>query len=131
MRPIDRKTLIDSAKSGRADINAVMKALGKPAEAVCDIDDRDPMDRVADELVRFTAAIQEMNQTQAAEAASVLRQILMAIKAMKEHSAVAPAITMPPPERPTEWKCEVTARDKNGHIAAIKLKAEKEKRTLQ
>ncbi|MFH1230997.1 MAG: hypothetical protein V1709_05815 [Planctomycetota bacterium] len=71
-----------------------------------EIDDRDPMDRVADELAKFTEAIKTMSQEQAEALLKALQLLVLAT------------------DRPKEWSIEVAKRDRNGMIESVRLIAD-------
>ena len=123
MKPIDRKALLMEARAGNTDLKEARKALLRPVnEKNITIDDRDPMDRVADELSRFTMAVQEMGQSQDKDMASVLNIIRSAVDKIGELK-----VKMPVQEDtgPREWVIEIVSRDREGKIEKVKLTAKK------
>ena len=118
MKNIDRTELRKAVKEGRANSKDVFPVISKEPTQ---IDDREPLDRMADELVRFTEVIQGMNQTQATEIAKVLQTILSVVERIAKIDSV----------KPTEWLVKVTARDNMGLIKDVKLVANDNKTLLQ
>lgn len=89
---------------------------GKEPVKEIEIDDREPMDRVADELVKFTEAVQTMTKSQAEEIAKVLKLVLAAVEK---------------PQAPREWSLKVVRRNSDGMIEGVNLVANDNKRLLQ
>lgn len=130
MKPIARKDFVKAVREGKADAKTSRQALLNQTESErrekidSDIDDREPMDRVADELVAFTKAVQDMTQTQAQTLMAVLKTLLEAISEMgQQNKAVQVDIS---DTRPREWNVEVEKRDRNGMIESVKLVAGRE-----
>ena len=133
MKPIERKKLIEAAKSGNADKKLVAQVMmgTVPAEKpAAQIDDREPMDRVADELARFTDAVQELTRAQATAMAGALKQMLAAVEAIatNKDKALQPMKLDPvqidiADSRPRAWEVTVTGRDRAGHIETVQVSA--------
>jgi hypothetical protein len=130
MKPIDRKALLKAAQEGRTDVKEVRKSMLSPvAQQKHEIDERDPMDRVADELSRFTEAVYTMGQGQAQELTKILQLVLTAVDRIGQRntqmheSGQQPIRVNLADTRPTEWGVEIVSRDREGKIEKVKLKA--------
>jgi hypothetical protein len=120
MKPIDKQALFKAAREGKADIKQVRELVSQLADEPPPDgpEDKDPAERIADELSRFTESIMAMNKVQAQALATVLHSVLLAVEkiaALKIEvpSAKAPVIDFP--ERPTAWQVNAT-RDHRGLI---------------
>jgi hypothetical protein len=112
MKLATTKTLLQDINAGRVDQkHRLGLAISKPS---IEVDDRDAMERVGDELVRLIETMQIMSKTQADNVASILKVISDSISKPKE---------IIPDTRIKEWDIKVTSRDKNGMIDAAKLTA--------
>ena len=135
MKPIDSKKLLEAAKNGNVDPKSVMRAaytksiLGAIQRNVgtkpdFEIDDREPMDRVADELARFTDAVRELNQAQAATLAEALSMLMTAVQSVAKASGNAVPVQVDIADsRPRAWEVTVTGRDRAGHIETVQVSA--------
>lgn len=133
MKPIDSKKLLEAAKNGNVDPKSVMRAaytksiLGAIQRNVgtkpdFELDDREPMDRVADELSKFTAAVRELGQAQAATLAEALAMLVAAVQSVAT-SSTAPVQVDIADSRPRAWEVTVTGRDRAGHIETVQVSA--------
>jgi len=118
------------AKDGRADIKEVRKSLLLPERKNKPLNETDPIDRVADELARFTMAVQTMSQGQADNIAKILRLVLVAAEKM---ATIDPVMISPPPvhvkindSRPKRWRMENFTRDRDGKIEGVDVVAKEE-----
>lgn len=135
MKPIDSKKLLEAAKNGNVDPKSVMRAaytksiLGAIQRNVgtkqeVELDDREPMDRVADELSKFTAAVRELGQSQAATLAEALAMLVAAVQSVAATTATqAPVQVDIADSRPKAWTVTVTGRDRAGHIETVQVAA--------
>lgn len=93
-----------------------------------DIDEREPMDRVADELISFTKAMREMNDAQAKDVTKILKLLLTAIEKISVHKeekkdALKVDIT---DSRAKEWTMSVVRRSAGGLIEDVRISAKKD-----
>lgn len=128
MKNLDKEAIKKAADEGRIDKKAVF-SLEKKKPA---LDDREPMDRMADELKRFTAAVQGMTQIQAKEMASLLQTILGVVEriASVERMALTERKVEVPERRPLAWSVKVIGRDSAGMIEDVQLTANEKNNTL-
>lgn len=91
---------------------------GKDPVKEIEVDDREPMDRVADELIKFTATVQALSKSQAEEITKVLKLVLAAVE-------------KPQATPPREWKLTVVRRNSDGMIEGVRLVANDNKNLLQ
>jgi len=120
MKPISHKDLFSKAQKGQASFEAL---LPKDREEI-ELDDRDPMERVADELAKFSEAVTRLSQTQAQEVTAVLGLILNVLKTIAQPKQEKPIKIDLSDTRPTAWDVQVTQRDLRGKIQQIKIKGE-------
>lgn len=118
MKTIDDLKLRAAIKAGKT----TSRPEAKPAPVDVDIDDRDPMDRVADELVHFAATMQTLSCEQAKEITALLKLMIETIEKIGQ-ARPAPVNVQVADAKPREWNIAVTRRDKDGLIEGIKLTA--------
>lgn len=87
------------------------------------LDDRNGMERVADELINFTKSAQNINTEQSQS----LIKILTALIKVLENIGKDKPIVM---NRPTEWNLKITNRDSKGYIEGVKLVANESNKIL-
>lgn len=123
MKSIDEKSLIEAQKNGLAfDIDAALMSYINP-----EIDDREPDERMADELEKINmalgtfnvseelnktiASLNTMNKEQIEKLSVILRTLISAIERIGEIKVSMPEQTQP------KWDIQVDAkRDSNGLI---------------
>jgi len=116
MKPIDKKSLIQAARSGKADISQVRNAL--TAIKKIDIDDRENDERLADEFEKLSKTMLAMSKEQANQFMLVLKTMTEAISKLSDAKTSAPdTIKMDVIDKKKEWDIEVSAkRDNRGLI---------------
>jgi len=122
LKAIKRKDFATAVKDKRTDRKLDRKTVLNLAAGTNDeIDDRDPMDRVADELIQFTSAVQSMTQSQAGEVANMLKLLLAAIQKIGQQQEVKVNIA---DTRPKAWDVKVNGRNEKGRIESVRLVAD-------
>ncbi len=115
MKPINEKELFKQVKSGNISRDVFLKST-KKAEPVV-LDDRESIERVADELEQFSKAILTMNQQQAQAISQTLKVIMTAVDSISSMKvAVSNTSTVV-----KKWGVEEIERDKNGLIKQFKV----------
>lgn len=95
-----------------------------PKTPAVEIDDREPMDRLADELGRFVQAMQKMNARQMAQAQEILATLRQQTERAERGAAPpVPVMVDLSAGRPSRYRVTVTGRDKSGHIATVDIEA--------
>jgi len=129
MRSVNRKDLMTAAKTGNANMDSVQKALFANDAPDLDIDDQDPMDRVADELAKFSEAVRialgASRTNEVAEALQVVRKAMEKISEPKDAPAPVEVNIDVADTRPKAWDITVTQYDDAGRISRMRVTAEK------
>jgi hypothetical protein len=141
MKAIDSKNLIKAMKDGKTE----KKQISMTKKPPLNVDDREPMERVADELINFAEVIQSMNKSQldeinkiveviqtmnrsqADEVTKLLKLVLAAIEKIGQIKQPLPLVKESEKltsinTRPREWEL-IPIRDSNGLINKIKVVA--------
>lgn len=116
--------------TGQELLKAGVRNLGQ-VKQLPKVDDREPMERVADELVNFTETVREMSKFQSDEIINILKTVVSAVEKISNQKIdikqdpvkiVQEAMKLDLNDsRPKEWNMEVTKRDSNGMISSVKL----------
>jgi hypothetical protein len=137
MKAIDSKNLIKAMKDGKTE----KKQISMTKKSPLNIDDREPIERVADEMTNIAESIHTMNQSrsneitkiveviqtmsrsQADEVTKLLKLVLVAIEKVGMEKQKTPVTQSPEKEdvKPKKWKLTIAERDTNGMIKSINL----------
>lgn len=115
MKPIERKELIQLK-------NRVV--LPSPPEEF-DLDEREPMEVVADRLMEFAESMRQLSQNQSQEVTKVLKLILGVLESIGKPEPIKVDVDVTE-KRLTAWDVQVVKRDKTGKIKQIKITGEPE-----
>jgi hypothetical protein len=110
MKAINRKEL------SRITQRLVLPSKPEPVE----LDEREPMEMVADKLVEFAESVRQLSISQTKEVTKTLGLILSVLESIGKPEPVNVNLSE---SRPTAWDIQVTERDKTGKIKKLKLTA--------
>jgi len=119
------KALEKTAIRGEANRKEVIKAIFSRPDKYDDMDEREPMERMADEMENFSKSILEMNMSQLEALQKVMRTILTLTEKMCKVEP-EPVNVQIVDTRPLAWNIDVEKRDGHGRIEKISLTANKE-----
>jgi len=128
MKLLDIKEARSAASKGLADHKEISRAMISPKQEDYDLDEREPMERMADEMEKFSKAIGDMNKKQL-DAISQMMKTVLSIVEKKGAEVEQPVTVTIQDTRPMQWSIDVAKRDSDGRIEKINLTAKKE--TLQ
>ena len=116
MKTIGRKELISKIRAGEAD----NKSLRRPEEEDFDLDEREPIERVADEMETFSKSLLNMSRQQAESMSKMLGMMIQAVNKMAAIKVDIPA--MPEQQKQIDsWSIKVVKRSDKGLIEQISL----------
>jgi len=121
MKALDEK---DNLADRKEKIKAILSRQGE-----YDLDEREPMERMADEMEKFSNAIGDMNKKQLEAIANLMKTVLSLVETMGRKTDPEPVVVNVQDSRPMAWQVDVEKRDSHGRIEKISLTANKE--TLQ
>jgi len=119
MKAINNKELLKKVKHGDVKRDVFARSLKKPIPHT--FDEREPIERVADELEQFSAAVLTMNKQQAEALTQVLKTVMSAIENMSNMKVELPDAS----ESIKQWSIQGIKRDENGLIQNMKVVADK------
>jgi Mg2+ and Co2+ transporter CorA len=91
-----------------------------------DLDEREPMERMADEMEKFSSAIGDMNKKQLEAIANMMKTMISLVETMGKQKDPEPVVVTVQDNRPLAWVVDVSQRDGQGRIEKINLTANKE-----
>jgi len=90
-----------------------------------DLDEREPMERMADEMEKFSSAIGDMNKKQLEAIANMMKTMISLVETMGKQKDPEPVVVNVQDSRPLAWSVDVSKRDGQGRIEKIRLTANK------
>ena len=117
MKTIGRKELMTKIRAGEVDKEYLKRP---PEEEVSELDEREPIERVADEMETFSKSLINMSTQQAENMSRMLGMVLQAVNKMASIKVDIP--TQPEQKQIDNWVIKVVKRDTKGLIEQITLK---------
>ena len=122
MKPIGRKELIEKVRAGEVDRKALRHLRQSAEPDDFDLDEREPIERVADELETFSKSLLNMSTQQAEAMSKMLNIVMLAVNNISDIKVNIPETKTQ--EQINQWDIKVVKRSAKGLIEQITLTGE-------